>query len=112
MLRPLRRAKENQPEKQCQEVPEKVPNPDESRGGENPGSGGRPNVVPFQLTRYSKNDDSEPRQAPDPFGGFRADPKRVVRRAARTELRDDQSDPIQEHSIITSSFSLVVVGSR
>ena len=44
-------------------------------------------------------------------GGFRAVPKRVVRRAARRELRDDQSDPIQEHSFITSSFSLVVFGS-
>ena len=45
------------------------------------------------------------------LGGFRGIPKRVVRRAARRELRDDQSDPIQEHSFITSSFSLVVFGS-
>ena len=69
MLRPLRRAQENQPEKRCQEGPEKVPNRDGSRGGENPGSGGRPNVVPFQLTRYFKNSDSEAPASPAPIWG-------------------------------------------
>ena len=52
-----------------------------------------------------------PRRPRPHLGGFRGVPKRVVRRAARRELRDDQSDPIQEHSFITSSFSLVVFGS-
>ena len=114
MLRPLRRAQENQPEKRCQEGPEKVPNPDGSRGGENPGSGGRPDVVPFQLTRYSKNDDSEPRQAPDPSGGFSGGSKtgRPEGRPERAPRRSKRPDPraLVHHIFVLSCplrFSLV-----